>query len=184
MIRFVFLALFARPLARFMTGADVIGAEHLPKAGPAIIAANHNSHVDTPLISWFSRVVVGIVPVERTRAGSGGDVLAPMREALAAGDIVILFPEGTRGDASDEMGEMKTGVARLAAEAPHAPVIPVWIEGAGRVLPKGAGIPVPMNCTVLIGEPLAWTGERLSFMAALRERLMALKAQAPPQHWS
>jgi 1-acyl-sn-glycerol-3-phosphate acyltransferase len=107
-----------------------------------------------------------------------------MREALAAGDIVILFPEGTRGDASDEMGEMKTGVARLAAEAPHVPVIPVWIEGAGRVLPKGAGIPVPMNCTVLIGEPLAWTGERLSFMAALRERLMALKAAAPPQHWS
>jgi len=211
MIRFIFLGLFARPLARFMTGADVIGAEHLPKTGPAIIAANHNSHVDTlllltmfpvrllpllrpaaaadyflrgPLISWFSRVVVGIVPVERSRAGSGGDVLAPMREALAAGDIVILFPEGTRGDASDEMGEMKTGVARLAAEAPHVPVIPVWIEGAGRVLPKGAGIPVPMNCTVLIGEPLAWTGERLSFMAALRERLMALKAQAPPQHWS
>lgn len=211
MIRFVFLALFARPLARFMTGADVIGGEHLPKTGPAIIAANHNSHVDTlllltmfpvrllpllrpaaaadyflrgPLISWFSRVVVGIVPVERTRAGGGGDVLAPMREALAAGDIVILFPEGTRGDASDEMGVLKTGVARLAAEAPHVPVIPVWIEGAGRVLPKGAGIPVPMNCTVLIGEPLAWTGERLSFMAALRERLMALKAQAPPQHWS
>jgi 1-acyl-sn-glycerol-3-phosphate acyltransferase len=211
MIRFIFLALFARPLARFMTGADVIGAEHLPKTGPAIIAANHNSHVDTlllltmfpvrllpllrpaaaadyflkgPLIGWFSRAVVGIVPVERTKAGSGADVLAPMREALAKGDIVILFPEGTRGDASDEMGELKSGIARLAGDVPLAPVIPVWIEGAGRVLPKGAALPVPMNCTVLIGEPVPWTGERLGFMAALREALLALRAKAPPQHWS
>jgi len=210
-IRFLLLTLIAGPLARFMTGADVIGAEHLPRSGPAIIAANHNSHVDTlllltmfparlvpllrpaaaadyflrgPLIGWFSRRIVGIVPVERTLAGSGADVLAPMREALAAGDIVILFPEGTRGNATDEMGELKSGIARLAAEAPNAPVIPVWIEGAGRVLPKGAGIPVPMNCTVLIGEPVAWTGERLSFMAALRTSLLALKADAPPQHWS
>lgn len=210
MIRFIFLALFARPIARFMTGADVIGAEHLPKAGPAIIAANHNSHVDTllmltmfpvrllpllrpaaaadyflkgPLIGWFSRTVIGIVPVERTKAGSGADVLAPTREALAAGAIVILFPEGTRGDATDEMGELKSGIARLAHDVPHAPVIPVWIEGAGRVLPKGAHLPVPMNCTVLIGEPIAWTGDRLSFMAALRDRLLALKAEAPPQRW-
>ena len=50
MIRFLLLTLIARPLARFMTGADVIGAEHLPKSGPAIIAANHNSHVDTLLL--------------------------------------------------------------------------------------------------------------------------------------
>jgi 1-acyl-sn-glycerol-3-phosphate acyltransferase len=211
LIRLLLLTVFARPIARFMTGADVIGAEHLPRRGPAIIAANHNSHVDTlllltmfparlvpllrpaaaadyflrgPLISWFSREVVGIVPVQRALAGSGADVLAPMREALAAGQIVILFPEGTRGDASDEMGVLKSGVARLAQDVPDAPVIPVWIEGAGRVLPKGAGIPVPMNCTVLIGEPVPWTGDRTGFMDALRQRLMALKAQAPPQRWS
>jgi 1-acyl-sn-glycerol-3-phosphate acyltransferase len=107
-----------------------------------------------------------------------------MREALAKGDIVILFPEGTRGDASDQMGELKSGIARLANDVPLAPVIPVWIEGAGRVLPKGAALPVPMNCTVLIGEPVPWTGERLGFMAALREALLALRAKAPPQHWS
>ncbi len=211
LIRFLLLTLFARPLARFMTGADVIGGENLPKTGPAIIAANHNSHVDTlvlltifparlvpllrpaaaadyflrgPLISWFSREVVGIVPVQRALAGSGADVLAPMREALASGHIVILFPEGTRGDASDEMGVLKSGIARLAQDTPTAPVIPVWIEGAGRVLPKGAGIPVPMNCTVLIGEPVPWTGDRTAFMDALRERLMQLKAAAPPQRWS
>ncbi|HZZ88542.1 MAG TPA: lysophospholipid acyltransferase family protein [Caulobacteraceae bacterium] len=207
--RLAFLHLVARPLAAFFTGADVVGREHLPTAGPAIIAANHNSHVDTllllsifparlvgrlrpmaaadyflrgPLIGWFSRTLIGIVPIVRT-AGGREDVLAPAREALAAGDIVIVFPEGTRGDGDDEMGPLKSGVARLAAAFPEAPVIPIWIEGAGRVLPKGALLPAPMNCTVLAGEPVGWCGERTRFLETLRERLEALRKTAPPQRW-
>ena len=210
LIRLILLMLVAQPLARFMTGADLIGREHLPRRGPAIIAANHNSHVDTlllltifpprlmgrlrpaaaadyflkdPFLGWFSRKLVGIVPVERALAGTGADVLAPMREALAEGAIVILFPEGTRGAGNDEMGEFKGGIARLAEAFPHAPVIPIWIEGAGRVLPKGSFVPVPMNCTVLVGEAMAPPTDRAIFMAELRERMLALKAAAPPQHW-
>jgi 1-acyl-sn-glycerol-3-phosphate acyltransferase len=212
--RLAFLHLVARPLAVLFTGADVIGREHLPSAGPAIIAANHNSHVDTlllltifparlmgrlrpvaaadyflrgPLIGWFSRTLIGIVPIARgsqNREGAGReDVLAPAREALAAGDIVIIFPEGTRGAATDELGPMKAGVARLAEAFPDAPVIPVWIEGAGRVLPKGAVLPAPMNCTVLVGEATRWEGDHTRFMEALRERLEALRKSAPPQRW-
>jgi 1-acyl-sn-glycerol-3-phosphate acyltransferase len=211
LIRLLLLMLVARPIAQFMTGADVIGRDRLPKSGPAIIAANHNSHVDTlllltifppklmrhvrpaaaadyflkdPFIGWFSRKLVGIVPVERARAGTGADVLAPARQALAEGAIIIVFPEGTRGGGGDEMGELKSGVARLAEAFPSAPVCPIWIEGAGRVLPKGTFLPVPLNCTVLVGEPLAWGGDRTAFMAALRERLLGLKAEAPPQRWS
>jgi len=207
--RLAFLTLAARPLAAFFTGADVIGREHLPEAGPAIIAANHNSHVDTlllltifparlmrrlrpvaaadyflrgPIIGWFSRSVIGIVPVAR-RAGGGEDVLAPAREALAAGDIVIIFPEGTRGKGVDELGPMKAGVARLAAAFPEAPVTPIWIEGAGRVLPKGAFLPAPMNCTVLVGETIGWNGDHARFMEALRGSLEALRKSAPPQRW-
>ena len=207
--RQAFLHLVARPLAVLFTGADVVGREHLPTAGPAIIAANHNSHVDTlllltifparlmgrlrpvaaadyflrgPLIGWFSRTLVGIVPIAR-HSGGREDVLAPAREALAGGDIVIIFPEGTRGAATDELGPMKAGVARLAAAFPAAPVIPVWIEGAGRVLPKGAMLPAPMNCTVLVGEAIRWEGEASRFMEALRERLEALRKSAPPQRW-
>lgn len=210
-LRLAFLVLIAKPLARFFTGADVIGAERLPKAGPAIVAANHNSHVDTlvlltifpvgvvskvrpaaasdyflrdPVIGWFSRNLVGIVPVARGRVKEGEDVLGPAREALERGDIVIVFPEGTRGDATDEMGRLKNGVARLAEAFPEAPVIPVWLEGAGRVLPKGALLPVPMNCCVLVGEPIRWEGRRTPFMEALKASLEALKALAPPLRWS
>lgn len=214
LLRFLLLVLVARPLALFLTGADVSGRERLPLKGPAIVAANHSSHVDTllllaifpsravarvrpvaaadyflkdPVIGWFSRRIIGIVPVARLKTGSpkrdsGEDVLAPARAALAAGDIVVVFPEGTRGD-GDELGQLKSGVARLAEAFPDAPVTPVWIQGAGRVLPKGEAIPAPLNCAVLVGEPVAWTGDRHAFMARLREALLALKAEAPPLRW-
>jgi 1-acyl-sn-glycerol-3-phosphate acyltransferase len=193
----------------FLTGADVVGREHLPKAGPAIIAANHTSHVDTlllltifparqmsrlrpvaaadyflrgPIIGWFSRTLVGIVPVART-GGVHEDVLAPARQALMDGDIVIIFPEGTRGPGNDELAPLKSGVARLAAAFPDAAVTPVWLEGAGRVLPKGAFFPAPMNCTVLVGEPIRWTGDKTVFLEALRASLDELRKSAPPQRW-
>jgi 1-acyl-sn-glycerol-3-phosphate acyltransferase len=49
-LRLLLLILVARPMARILTGADVVGKEHLPTKGPAIVVANHNSHVDTLLI--------------------------------------------------------------------------------------------------------------------------------------
>ncbi|HEX3810823.1 MAG TPA: lysophospholipid acyltransferase family protein [Rhizomicrobium sp.] len=209
-LRLFLLTFIAVPLARVFAGTDVFGRERLPRVGPAIIAANHNSHVDTlllltifpvktmarlrpaaaadyflrgPVLSWFSRNILGIVPIARDKAGSGEDVLAPAREALTRGDIILIFPEGTRGDASDEMARLKSGVARLAEAYPTAPVFPIWLEGAGRVLPKGAHIPVPMNCTVLVGEALRWEGDRNAFMDKLRDSLLALREQAPPQRW-
>ena len=210
-LRLALLILVARPLARLITGLDVLHADRLPKAGPAIIAANHTSHVDTwlllslfparslarvrpvaaadyflanPAISWFSRHVVGIVPVERRPIERGLDVLAPARAALAAGDILVIFPEGTRGADPDHMSVLKPGVAMLACDAPTTPVIPVWIQGAGRVLPKGSWLAAPLTCCVVVGEPLHWTGERMSFMTALRSALETLAAEAPPLRWS
>ena len=210
--RLAFLVLIARPLARLFASADVHGREHLPKVGPAIIAANHTSHVDTlllltifpartlrrvrpaaaadyflktPLSSWFSRRLLGIVPVARDKVAAGEDILAPARAALAAGDIIIVFPEGTRGGSEgDGIGRLKNGVARLAEAFPEAPVIPVWIQGAGRVLPKGTFIPVPMNCWVGASAPIYWQGRRTPFMDALRDSLLELKAAAPPLRWS
>ena len=204
------LVLIGRPIARVFTGADIIGREKLPLKGPAILAANHASHVDTilmlalypskgldrvrpaaaadyflrgGLISWLSNTIIGIVPVARDKAGTGVDVLEPVRAALKAGDIVLIFPEGTRGD-GEEMAQLKSGVARLAADVPEAPVYPIWLQGAGRVLPKGEALPVPMNCTVLVGDPLHWQGDRQAFLDELRGRLEELKAKAPPQRWA
>jgi 1-acyl-sn-glycerol-3-phosphate acyltransferase len=156
-------------------------ARTLAKVRP-VAAADY--FLANPAISWFSRHVIGIVPVERRRLERGVDVLAPAKAALAAGDILVIFPEGTRGADLDHMAALKPGVAMLASEAAATPVIPVWIQGAGRVLPKGSWLAAPLTCCVVVGEALYWTGERTSFMTALRAALEALAAEAPPLRWS
>ncbi|MDO1557979.1 lysophospholipid acyltransferase family protein [Brevundimonas sp. 2R-24] len=207
-LRLVFLRAVARPLALLMTGADVMHRGRLPKSGPAILAANHNSHVDTllllsvfdartvgkvrpvaaadyflsnPVLSWFSRRLVGITPIAR-KVQRGEDVLAPAKAALDAGEIVLVFPEGSRGQA-EALGPLKGGVARLAEAYPDAPLIPVWIQGAGRVLPKGAHLPVPLTCCVVVGEPVSREGGRPEVMARLKAALEALRDEAPPLRW-
>ncbi|MEQ1818855.1 MAG: lysophospholipid acyltransferase family protein [Terricaulis sp.] len=204
------LMLVVRPIARLLFGLDVIGKEKLPTKGPAIIAANHNSHVDTIVLlcllpskllpitrpvaaadhfdkggfgSWFSRNIIGIIPIKRGGAARGEDVLAGAKEALGRGEILVVFPEGSRGE-PEEMTRFKTGVARLIEAHPEVAVTPVYLQGAGRSLPKDAKLLVPFNTTAVVGEPLTWTGSHHGFIDELRTRIEALKALAPPLKWS
>ena len=77
-LRLVLLILIARPLARLLTGADIVGREKLPTSGPAIVAANHNSHVDTLLLLALfpSKALRRVRPVAAALplAGFAGDV--------------------------------------------------------------------------------------------------------------
>lgn len=207
--RRITLFLIVRPLAYFFFGIDAIGRDKLPQKGPAIVAANHNSHVDTIILlclfpskllaklrpvaaadafdkggfsSWFSKNVIGIIPIRRGHASRNEDLLAGCKEALARGEILVVFPEGSRGE-PEEMTRFKTGVARLAEFCPEAPVTPAYIQGAGRSLPRDAKLMVPFNCTVVIGDALTWSGAPHAFVDDLRTRIEALKAQAPPLRW-
>lgn len=202
------LMLVVRPIARLLFGLDTIGAEKLPKNGPAIVAANHNSHVDTIVLlclfpskllpklrpvaaadhfdkggfgSWFSRNIIGIIPIKRG-ASRTEDVLLGAKQALERGEILVVFPEGSRGE-PEEMTRFKTGVARLVEAYPQTTVTPVYLQGAGRSLPKDARLLVPFNTTAVVGDPLTWSGSHHGFVDALRERIEALKVQAPPMRW-
>ncbi len=123
LIRFAFWLLIARPLALVVLGLNARHRERLPRTGPAIIAANHNSHLDTlvlvslfPLsllstlrpvaadyflrnrwLAWFTQHVIGILPIDRETQG-GRDPFQPCEDVLDRGDIFILFPEGSRGE--------------------------------------------------------------------------------------
>lgn len=157
----------------------VTGAGRLEREGPAIVVANHNSHIDTAvllaafptraidrvrpvaaadyflrnrLIAWFSTRIVGIVPIDRSGSKTG-DPLAAARNRLAAGDMLILFPEGSRGEPG-VMGRLRTGVGRLAMEDPSVPVIPVWLDGCDRAMPPGSRLPRRAACTARVGRPL------------------------------
>lgn len=205
--------LIAKPIAKFVIGMDVIGKERLPLKGPAIIAANHNSHIDTlillclfpasvlsyvqpvgaadhflktPFMRWFSKNIIGMIPIERKASGSGQDLLESCRTALAAEKILVIFPEGTRGQA-EQTSDFKTGVARLASGLPDCDVYPVYIQGAGRVLPRGSKLLVPFNCTAIVGKSLSWAKDsqedRHVFMDKLKLTIEDLKDEAVPLRW-
>lgn len=203
------LMLIVRPIARLLFSLDVIGADKLPKDGPAIVAANHNSHVDTIVLlclfptrllpkirpvaaadhfdkggfgSWFSKNIIGIIPIKRGGASRNEDVLLGAKQALARGEILVVFPEGSRGE-PEEMTRFKTGVARLVEAHPEATVTPVYLQGAGRSLPKDAKLLVPFNTTAVVGDALSWNGSHHGFIDDLRERIEALKGLAPPLRW-
>lgn len=79
--------------------------------------------------------------------------ISGMTEVLDAGDSLIIFPEGTRGDGETIAG-FHGGLYRLAGHNTRIPVIPVTLLNLGRILPKGATIPVPHLSTILFGDPL------------------------------
>ena len=208
-IRTLVIVCLLKPFAKVFLGMDVYGRENIPIKGPAIVAANHNSHIDTvlllclfpvsnlyrvrpvaaadhflktPLSSWFSQNVIGVLPVERGFQRRDLDPLAGCKSALSDDEILLVFPEGTRGEA-ESMGRFKSGVARLAEEFPEAPVVPVYLQGAGRVLPRGAKVLVPFNCCAIVGRPFTWTGSRTAFTTKLHSAVVALRDKAPPLRW-
>lgn len=210
LIRRLILVALARPFAKLVLGMDTYGELDLPENGPAIIAANHNSHIDTlillslvpsdklhrlrpvaaadhfltnPFASWFYRNIVGILPVDRSGTSAREAVLAGCKAALEKDEILIIFPEGSRGEA-EEMNRFKTGVADLAQVCPDAPVFPVYIQGAGKALPRDSKLLVPFNCAAVVGRSFTWTGEKDTFMAALRGSIEGLARVAPPLRWA
>jgi 1-acyl-sn-glycerol-3-phosphate acyltransferase len=201
LLRMLFVALVAYPVVLVMLGLNVRHRARLPRDGPAIIAANHNSHLDTlvlftlfPLlriprirpvaaadyflanrfVAWFSLNVIGIIPIERKRGQANSDPLAECYAALERGEILLIFPEGSRGE-PEQMTRLKSGIAHLAARFPAVPVVPVFMHGLGKSMPRGEWLLVPFFCDVFVGLPLRWQGERKLFMDGLQQSLHVLK---------
>ena len=203
LIRITFLAGIVRPLVSLLLGRCIKGLEHLPVSGPAIIAANHNSHLDilyliaimplkavpllrpvaaadyfcrTRLTSWLSQTLLGIIPLERKRGSFHADPLAGPAAALEQGEIVIIFPEGTRGT-PEELGQIKPGVAHLAKRFPTVPVVPVFMRNLGKSLPRGSFVLVPFCGKAAVGEPRCFSGDTKVFTAELAATMQQLEDQ-------
>ncbi len=136
---------------------------------------------------WFSLDVIGIIPIDRKRLRTDGgevrDPHEPVYRAIENGDIVIYFPEGTRGE-PERVDRFKLGLARIAGHRPEAPVVPVFLHGMGKVLPRGEGVLVPFFCDVVIGEAVNRGAEKpVEFVALVQERVEKLGQEIRQTSW-
>ncbi|SEG81834.1 lysophospholipid acyltransferase family protein [Marinobacterium lutimaris] len=196
-----FVLLILRPLVFIWLGLNTVNRQSLPTRGPAIIAANHNSHLDVmvllalfPLrdlhrgrpvaaadyflsnryIAWFSTHVLNIIPLDRNvDRHNSAELLTQCHKALDEDEILIIFPEGSRGR-PEVMGRIKKGVYRLVQERSNCPVYPVVMRGLGRALPRGTARLVPFNVDVVIGEGLSGFEDPEAYLQRMRAAYAAL----------
>ncbi|MGH8994724.1 MAG: lysophospholipid acyltransferase family protein [Acidimicrobiales bacterium] len=164
------------PLLRLLFRVRITGRDQVPRRGPAVLAANHQSFCDSlfiPLVvrrrvtylakaeyfdqkrtAWFFRAV-GQIPIHRTGGDASARALATAKEVLEAGGVVALYPEGTRStDGYIHRG--RTGVARLAMEC-GVPVIPVGVQGTERIQPRGSRWLLPFQpVRITFGPPMTF----------------------------
>lgn len=200
-LRTLFTLCIVWPVIWLWLGLRIRHRDRLPIRGPAIIVANHNSHMDVfallslfPLrrqasihpvaaadyflrnkaMAWFALNILNIIPI--SRKGGETNPLGQCEQALRDGKILILFPEGTRGEPG-KLSPLKSGLWHLSQRVPDVPIIPVWLRGTEHVMAKGNRIPLPLFIDVNIGRALRFHDDKHRFMDELRQQLLLLQQQ-------
>jgi 1-acyl-sn-glycerol-3-phosphate acyltransferase len=172
--------LLAGPFLRMLAPTKVIGAEHIPATGAAILASNHLSVIDSiylPLMvarpvtfaaksEYFTGTrpwdrVVGAylrstnqLSTDRAGARAAQEMLDAAVERLKSGQLFGIYPEGTRSP-DGRLYRGRTGVGYLVLHS-GAPVIPVAMVGTDHIMPPGKRVPRPGRIEIRMGEPLAF----------------------------
>jgi 1-acyl-sn-glycerol-3-phosphate acyltransferase len=193
-----------RLLVSGLAAPDRRGQDRLDSLeGPAIFAANHHSHLDTPLLltsipepwrhklivgaaadyffgtrvtSVLSSLVIGAVPIERSKVSRRSADQAA--ELVNDGWSLLLFPEG--GRSPDGWGQPFRGGAAYLAQTTGRPVVPIHLEGTGRILRKGRSLPRASTTSVTFGRPLTPRDDENAtrFAARLEAEVAALADEA------
>jgi len=166
-----------------------------------IYYANHTSHMDTLAIiaalprearlnvkpvaaadywgknrflRYISQQGLNAVLIERNPA-PGQNVLEPIFDVVRAGHSIIIFPEGTRSNQALPAA-FKSGIFRLAETFPDVDLVPIYLENLHRSMPKGKHVPLPIICTIRIGNPIPrMAGEdKAAFLERARDAIVRL----------
>jgi 1-acyl-sn-glycerol-3-phosphate acyltransferase len=201
-----FLWLLVQLVSRTYFRLRTRGLEKVPTTGAFIVAPNHRSNLDTPLVgaltrrrlrymgkeemwknrfgSWFFTMAGGF-PVARGTVDRGA--LRACVEVVDRGEPLVVFPEGTR-QRGPEIQELYDGPAYIAAKT-GAPILPVGIGGSERAMGKGMKFPYPARMTLVVGDlipaPVPLEGkhrvsraQQQAATAALKEELQRLFDEA------
>lgn len=192
--------LLLRPFVKLFSGINVTGKENLDHLDQYIIIANHNSHLDIVLLYFLlpishivrthpvadkphfsrSRLVFRLVDflfkpiwVTRGKPDLTDDPFGEIKRIIDAGQNVIIFPEGTRG-VPGEMQHFKSGIGRLMAQYPEVPILPVFLVGPERALPRASALLLPIWNNIIIGPPQLCVGGHREITHRLEEVLLEL----------
>jgi 1-acyl-sn-glycerol-3-phosphate acyltransferase len=191
----IFKYLTLGPAIRLIGRPRIEGRDRLPKTGPAILASNHQAIADSlflPLmvprkvlfvtkldafasagvwgaITRWICTVAGQIPIDRSNSRAARAALDTSARLLDEGNVLGIYPEGTRSP-DGRVYKGRTGVVRIAA-ATGAPVVPVGIRGTRDVNPIGSAIWRFGKVRVVLGEPMDFSPvhDRLNDARALRE---------------
>ena len=173
--RFVFYTVFRylfRLAGLLLFQYHCTGRHHLPKSGGAIICANHQSHLDPPLVGMapsrhciylarktlfrnrvFGFVISKLDAIPLNREGMGIEGIKATLRKLKAGDAVVMFPEGTRTQ-TGKLQDLKTGFVTLARRS-KVPLVPCGFVGAYDCLPRGGKLPRFERIRCVYGPPIS-----------------------------
>jgi 1-acyl-sn-glycerol-3-phosphate acyltransferase len=196
-------------MAAVLASPSVQGLDRIDDIdGPVVFVANHHSHVDTPLLlstipdrwrhklvvgaaadyffgtrvsSALSALVIGAIPIERTKVGRKSADLA--RSLIDEGWSLLIFPEG--GRSPDGWGQPFRGGAAYIAMRCGVPVVPIHVEGTGRILRKGKNRPSRSPVTLTFGAPLvpAEREDARKFAARIEREVAVLADEAATDWW-
>jgi 1-acyl-sn-glycerol-3-phosphate acyltransferase len=187
-------AIFCRTVLRFYFRWRIYHAERVPLTGPVILAANHASYLDPPLVGAPLRRVVnclareslfkypGIgaflralraVPVDREGGGATG--LRAILERLRAGGAILLFPEGTR-TRDGRLQRAKSGIGLTVIKS-EAPVVPVRVFGTYETYGRQHLLPRPGRVSTVYGELLDFAALRAEAKTCAKDRVKQIYQQ-------
>lgn len=149
----------------------VEGSQHIPTAGPFVLAPVHRSILDTPISAavtrrrlrymgadkywrnrWFGRLLTSFGGFPVSRGTADKEAIARCVEVLQGGEPLVLFPEGER-KSGPQVHPLFDGATYIAMKA-GVPIIPVGIGGSERAMPKGARFIFPRKVHVVVGPPI------------------------------
>jgi len=181
-----------RPLFKVLWRINVVGLDNIPTDGPAILAPNHSSVIDSfflPTVlprcitfvgkaeyldDWKTRRLfpaLGMIPIDRSGGDSSKRALDAAADLLGRGHLFGIYPEGTRSR-TGFLHKGHTGAARLAVQT-GAPIIPVGILGTRYIQPPDAACPKPFRpAEIKFGHPISPNGSEHVSDTRLRLRQM------------